>query len=363
MKKSIVISLFCILSGLLPGGVANAQFPTPLDWNTGVNVPVGSADANWMVAHGDTAQATSAFVPAIVVGKCDAGWPSGAPPYADWISYDFGNDCHHVSNGCIDLYFRREITLPAANECGIPVAKSFCLDIDLWADNSVYQVSVNGILNFQYYDALNPYNYNGIQNVESLSLCEGWVPGANTLLIHTRSCPTKAGLLAVAKPRFGTPKDFLGENRVVCSGESSVELSSLSDSTIWFDGSIAKTKTITESGDYWAKIIDPEGCEILDTISVRFSLESFVPNVFSPNDDGKNDCFLASFSEINFEAFEFNIFDRWGTLVFRTENPTDCWDGKNKGKSCTPGVYTYFISIKNRLCDPTIMKGDLTLIR
>jgi len=358
-----MVCIFCVLSAVSGLRELSAQLPAPLDWNTGANVPVGSPDANWFVAHGDTTQATSAFVPALVVGKCDASWPSSAPPAADWISYDFGDDCHHVSNGCIDLYFKREIALPATNECGISISKSFCLDLNLWADNSVYRVSVNGTVNFQYYDALNPYNYNGVQALENLSLCEGWVPGPNTLLIHTRSCPPVAGLLAIAQPRSIIPEDFLGKNVIVCSGESSVTLSGPSDSTIWFDGTVAKTKTVTESGDYWAKIIDPEGCETWDTISVRFSLENFVPNIFSPNDDGKNDCLSASFSEINFDAFEFNIFDRWGNLVFRTENPTDCWDGKNKGKPCAPGVYTYFISIKNGLCDPAILKGDLTLIR
>ncbi|MCW5921315.1 MAG: gliding motility-associated C-terminal domain-containing protein [Saprospiraceae bacterium] len=341
---------------------ANAQFPNPVELNTGINTPVGSLDANWLVAYGDTAKATSAFVPAKVVGRCDASWPVGSPPSADWITYDFGSNCHHVSQGCLDLYFQREIILPATNACGVPVEESFCLNMDFFADNSVYQVTVNDVINFQYYNTTNPYNYNGVLHLQNIALCKGWTEGANTLLVHTRSCPTVAGLLAIGKRRNTPPKDFLGKNVVACSGEP-VTLSSPFDHTIWFDGTVGKTKTVTSAGDYWAKIMDSEGCEITDTITVTYPVESYVPNAFSPNDDGENDCFSPFFSETNFDTFELSIFDRWGNLVFRTENVADCWDGKSKGKPCAPGVYIYFIFIKSGLCDRVLLSGDLTLFK
>jgi gliding motility-associated-like protein len=358
MKRAF-FSLFCLIGAI---GSHDAQVPETQRWNTGADTPVGFPDPHWWVAVGDTVQPTGAFVPAKVVGNCGGLWPNGAPPNADWVAYDFGAGCQHLANGCVDLYFRREVGLPATNDCGVPIEDSFCLEMDFWADNNVYRVSVNGVVNFQYYDPLNPYNYNGIQHLENIQLCAGWAAGANTLLIHTRSCPTVAGLLAIAKPQIVPPKAFLGEDVAVCFGES-VTLSSPFDSTTWFDGTVSRYKTVAQNGLYSATIRDAKGCTITDTIAVKFPVQAFVPNVFSPNDDQQNDCFSAFFSETDFDFFEMQIFDRQGNLVFRANDPAICWDGKFRGKDCLSGVYVYFIALENGLCARTVLHGDLTLLR
>jgi gliding motility-associated-like protein len=358
MKRAI-FSLFFLIGTM---GGHDAQVPDPQGWNTGINTPVGALDPHWRVAVGDTVQPTGAFVPAKVVGNCGGTWPNGAPPNADWIAHDFGAGCAHLANGCVDLYFRREVVLPATNACGAPIEGNFCLEMDFWADNNVYRVSVNDVVNFQYYDPLNPYNYSGIQHLENAQLCEGWMAGNNVLLVHTRSCPTVAGLLAIAKPQIAPPKAFLGDDVAVCFGESAT-LNSPFDSTIWFDGTVSKSKTVVESGLYSATIRDAEGCAITDTIAVKFPVQAFVPNAFSPNDDQQNDCFSAFFSEIDFDFFDFQIFDRWGNMVFRSNDPANCWDGKFRGKDCLSGIYVYFIALENGLCARTVLRGDLTLLR
>ncbi|MBK7370891.1 MAG: gliding motility-associated C-terminal domain-containing protein [Saprospiraceae bacterium] len=156
--------------------------------------------------------------------------------------------------------------------------------------------------------------------------------------------------------------DFLGYDTSICIARDFL-LKSPSDNTSWFDNTTAKTKIIYKTGTYWATILDANGCEIVDTIYIQFNVKSFVPNVFSPNDDGINDCFFPNFSELSFVSYRLGIFDRWGSLVFHTENPQSCWDGGSSGEKCDAGVYTYFIEIETEFCKKTIIKGDVTLIK
>ena len=88
-----------------------------------------------------------------------------------------------------------------------------------------------------------------------------------------------------------------------------------------------------------------------------------VPNTFTPNNDGINDeLFLISntITQIN----TFKIFDRWGGLVFETDDFYEPWDGKSKGKEMPIGVYVYFIEAECHL-DGTkfLKKGDVTILK
>lgn len=69
------------------------------------------------------------------------------------------------------------------------------------------------------------------------------------------------------------------------------------------------------------------------------SKEIFVPSIFSPNDDGKNDqqCVLGNC----IASMEFSIFNRWGEVVFSTTDQNQCWDGIYKGKKVNNGVFVY----------------------
>jgi hypothetical protein len=146
----------------------NAQFPIPDLINTGSlslssSVIPGSFDPNWTVAYGDTLGPTSDFVPALVVDRCDGAWPASSVSNAKWIVYNYGDDCNHIGIGCVDLYFRRIITLPAVNACNVPVENIYCLDMDFLADNCVYDIRINGIKNYQYTKPDYPYKYEGLK--------------------------------------------------------------------------------------------------------------------------------------------------------------------------------------------------------
>lgn len=85
--------------------------------------------------------------------------------------------------------------------------------------------------------------------------------------------------------------------------------------------------------------------------------EIFVPNVFSPNDDGYNDIFKPRGTEPY--AYELRIYDRWGNMVFQSNQIENGWDGRYKGKLMNSAVFVYYILAAGEV----IQKGNVTLLR
>jgi gliding motility-associated-like protein len=205
---------------------------------------------------------------------------------------------------------------------------------------------------------------------QSTTLCPGGQYDFNGRIItdagiYTDTLQSHAGCdsILVLEVTVVAPFEFLGADTVVCQA-SSFALRSPSERTRWFDGEISNVKTVSRSGEYQAFIMDNSGCEIPDTINVQFNLNMYVPNAFSPNDDGINDCFQPLFSEMDgIKSYRLSIFDRWGNHIFSTLDPRACWNGETQENAFTPGVYGYYLEMSTSLCGPTLLKGDLTLVR
>lgn len=67
----------------------------------------------------------------------------------------------------------------------------------------------------------------------------------------------------------------------------------------------------------------------------------FIPNTFSPNNDGSNDFFQVYGNVKAIKLFELKVFDRWGNKVYESNNIHDRWDGYSNGKKLPSGVYVY----------------------
>lgn len=87
-----------------------------------------------------------------------------------------------------------------------------------------------------------------------------------------------------------------------------------------------------------------------------------IPSAFTPNGDGKNDIFkILNFT--NQHLVEFKVFNRWGTVLFRTNNPLEGWDGTFKHIIQPTGLYGYVIRIAYQEGVEETYKGTVTLIR
>ena len=132
--------------------------------------------------------------------------------------------------------------------------------------------------------------------------------------------------------------------------------------------------TYTEEGTYTQYFNNIHGCD--STVTLTLTLDGigpdtttieeadpnalYLPNAFTPNEDGKNPVFLPVFSyPAEIEEYRMEIYNRWGCLVFRTEEPTFGWDGAN----AMEGVYAVVVHYKARGEKEKTVKGSVTVVR
>jgi gliding motility-associated-like protein len=134
---------------------------------------------------------------------------------------------------------------------------------------------------------------------------------------------------------------------------------------LWSNGAFEQTISVTAPGIYWLTVTDAAGCSGSDTMTLYQKVcmsGLFVPNAFTPNDDNLNDVFRAmAFGKV--VSFRFEIYDRFGQLLFRTTDPGKGWNGSVNGKTKPSGVFAWQCFCKFEGSDPIYKKGTVTLIR
>jgi gliding motility-associated-like protein len=110
-------------------------------------------------------------------------------------------------------------------------------------------------------------------------------------------------------------------------------------------------------------VVDTLGCISEDdiTVNVEISGDVYVPNLFSPNNDGIND-FLGIYG-FSVKELEFRIYDRWGELVFQSNSMSATWDGTFKGATLNSAVFVYTLQVTYVDGREQLQHGNITLIR
>lgn len=188
-------------------------------------------------------------------------------------------------------------------------------------------------------------------------------------------CPfdtARVEVLVNPTPELGVAPDF-----EILKGDSAF----LDNSTGLFDTIIwepAAGLTCTDCASPWAMpdstttytvtVIDSLGCTntktVLVTVVEKCDPEQiFVGNGFTPNGDGVNDIAFARLQGLK-RLVVFRIFDRWGDLVFETNDPLIGWDGKNSGgKQLNSGVYVYIVEAECYSGSILTKTGNVTIIK
>ncbi|HXS37981.1 MAG TPA: gliding motility-associated C-terminal domain-containing protein, partial [Flavipsychrobacter sp.] len=122
---------------------------------------------------------------------------------------------------------------------------------------------------------------------------------------------------------------------------------------------------IMEPTTYIVTATNQFGCT--DTASISYTdimqcCQFSYPTVFSPNNDGRNDHFNV-ITYGNMVKYDLKIFNRWGQLVFYSDNPTIEWDGTFQEKPCELGTYFYLFNGQCITGRTESRKGEITLIR
>ncbi len=141
----------------------------------------------------------------------------------------------------------------------------------------------------------------------------------------------------------------------------------------WFlgDGSTSTqsnfyhTYSDQDTGRYLVSVIASNafGCSGIDSlwVIVRPDATFYIPNSFTPNNDGLNDVF--KISGMGVQEFEMNVYDRWGKNIFSSKGVNEGWDGKINNVMAPQGTYSYIIIYKDNTGIRHSKSGVITIIR
>lgn len=155
----------------------------------------------------------------------------------------------------------------------------------------------------------------------------------------------------------------LGPDTTVCSDQPYLlDATTPYSHYLWYDGTTASTHEVTTSGTYSVHVYN--ACTEVDasvTIEVEECEEDVhIPSAFTPNGDGQNDLFMPVFNHPErLESYSMQVYDRWGRLLFSTDNPQQGWDCSD----CPVGVYVWRMEYKAAGEGSKILTGSVTVVK
>ncbi|MCB9182624.1 MAG: gliding motility-associated C-terminal domain-containing protein [Flavobacteriales bacterium] len=127
----------------------------------------------------------------------------------------------------------------------------------------------------------------------------------------------------------------------------------------WFPDALASSHVMC------LNVVDRYGC--VDTLCQQFDIEVpsiFSPNAFTPNGDGLNDKYFPRVLNTVSEDHLFQVFNRWGELIFSTTDPGEGWDGTVHGQTAPQGVYVWRLeTLPSHSADKLELYGSVTLVQ
>ncbi|MFK7757152.1 MAG: gliding motility-associated C-terminal domain-containing protein [Flavobacteriales bacterium] len=159
-----------------------------------------------------------------------------------------------------------------------------------------------------------------------------------------------------------------GPNVQVMFLDTAILQGSVSEETFWWTSHedlscltcLYPTVYPSENHWYFLNTIDEFGCTNYDGVLVEVTGPLFVPNSFTPNGDGFNDVFMPQ--GLIVDDFTMQIFNRWGELIFESNDPNVGWNGTYKGHEPIIDTYTWRIQYKDYRYGTSIAVGHVTII-
>ena len=161
---------------------------------------------------------------------------------------------------------------------------------------------------------------------------------------------------------YANPEFSLGNDDSIC-GAYVIDAGPGFESYNWSTGATTQTITTSLLGIYSVTVADEHGCEAMDEIELFNSCDDHLnlPNVFSPNEDGINDQ-LKPLYYGPIKNYSLKIWNRYGELVFETDNLEKGWNGKYENEDQPMGTYVFTMDAK--LDEKALHKtGNITLVR
>jgi len=199
------------------------------------------------------------------------------------------------------------------------------------------------------------------------------VSGSGTywvVVVAANRCIAKDTVSAILEPKI-----HLSDSSLCTIAPILLDPGSGTSGYLWSTGSTSQTISIETAGTYW--VVTSFGhCISRDTAKITgdgFGGTLFIPNAFTPNGDGLNETFLAKGTDI--VSFNMNIFDRWGNLIFTSDNISKGWMGdvsdirqdvvRNAGINVQEDVYVWRINYTTQCFPSKINKiiGHVSIVK
>jgi len=170
------------------------------------------------------------------------------------------------------------------------------------------------------------------------------------------------------------PAFDLGEDIAICDlvgATLSIDLTGVD--ILWSTGETGTSINVDQAGLIEATVINDLGCRSMDEVNIifrecqRFGL--YQPTAFMPSasNPANSTFYVTPTTSATINRFEMNIYSRWGTLVYSSNDINGSWDGKINGVDAPSGVYVYAIEVNyTDDFDPNrtdIIQGDVTLVQ
>ncbi len=171
---------------------------------------------------------------------------------------------------------------------------------------------------------------------------------------------------------YKSPEAKAGPDKIILAGDTATLIGSVSGTNInyywspslFMNDSHSLTPFVypPEETDYTLNAVSTVGCgTATDDIKISVYKDIFIPNAFTPNDDGINDVFRITPYE-NYKLNKFSIYNRWGKLMFETDDAHNGWNGTFNRTPAPAGIYVYYIELQNRQ-KKIRKKGTVLLLR
>lgn len=209
-----------------------------------------------------------------------------------------------------------------------------------------------------------------IYYVESSNLTTGCISGSRTAVTVT-VLPKLAAPVVSVQERTATSVTFAwaavpGATAYEVSldgGQTWVAPSSGPQGTTYLIAGLKPDQNVTIS----VRAVGQLACQLSDASSLNSKSDNplgntlFVPNTFTPNNDGKNDVFYVYGNTV--AKLKLRVYNQWGQFMYESLNIQNGWDGTFKGQVQPNGVYVYYLEAEFNDGTKTTKKGTITLLR
>jgi gliding motility-associated-like protein len=158
----------------------------------------------------------------------------------------------------------------------------------------------------------------------------------------------------------------LGPDRFICGDNPAIlDAGAGYISYKWLPNNEASQSiSVLSSGTYSVSVTNSDGCTASDDIFLKDScpMYIFAPNAISADFNGSNDVFTWA-GNIKIKSYSLRVFNRWGEILFETNDPNKVWNGSYKDELVFEGVYCYLIECRDTNDMRHTLKGTITVLR